>query len=920
MNLKKQLFLLVLIGFFLQSKGQISTFHPKTKWKSLEYNSFRVILPSNLTNEGKTILGHLNEFQQNDSLIGRYNESRTFIVYGNHMVSNGFVGPGPYRSGLYLTPPQFNFIGPGDWTYNLVNHENHHFIQHAMARRGILKFMYKVFGDFTDSGLSNAFLLNWFWEGNAVQRESKNNAFGRGNYSHFLNTNRVFAKKTTKFDGKKFTYAYNRPMNKFIPNHYNLGYEMVNHLSHSYGDDFLLDRLNSSLRYLSPLPSEIKYKTRKKLFEHYENALDSIVEFDSKKSYFKPELVLKKTDKYINQNSVLIENTAEPIYIYSNFLEAAKVKQNGKTLFVLGQSPDSRFRIQGNKDFLVWNGLTTHPLYSGVTYSDIYLWNKKTKKSIKHSKKQKYFSPTIHPTKNTLAYIELDSLGLMNITTEDINTAKKEQFKIKAKYLRNVLFSENGESISFINQKQNEQIITTIHLETKKVQKLRFNNIIQISEAIISKNNQIYFAGDYELYEYIFKYDMESQQLWKSQKVGSSLKNLAIKNNDLYFDFLTENGNRLGKLNTAEIEFEVFEYKSNTIVNQKEVKQLNGITETKYKDALPRLKFHSVLPLLSLDNVQINVYGNDFLRKNTFAYTFYKNFRDDNAIHFLNYTYSHFPVHLSTGVEVSGSGNRYITTDDGIYSGFDQVKIPLKLSFPILRVEKSTVFQNTLSSSFNHIKINHNGIEKALGSTLNAIEIENNLNIAKIRGSHALSSPLYLQSNSIFSRDENNGYLFEEQLKFGVNIAKHAHFLEMEFGYTNESTDINTYRFRKKYVRPSLGYFLTTSSIGNSQQALGLLVSPESFHYKINTLHTLVYPNTRITDYLFVKRVSFSPFFESSQYKNSTIGNQNLNALGARFGFDLQVVKSLPVRLELTYAYGQNLKSNPNYFGFGIIL
>ncbi|MGB1296024.1 MAG: hypothetical protein ACPG6V_11140, partial [Flavobacteriales bacterium] len=727
MNLKKQLFLLVLIGFFLKSKGQISTFHPKTKWKSLEYNSFRVILPSNLTNEGKAILGHLNEFQQNDSLIGRYNESRTFIVYGNHMVSNGFVGPGPYRSGLYLTPPQFNFIGPGDWTYNLVNHENHHFIQHAMARRGILKFMYKVFGDFTDSGLSNVFLLNWFWEGNAVQRESKNNAFGRGNYSHFLNTNRVFAKKTTKFDGKKFTYAYNRPMNEFIPNHYNLGYEMVNHLSHSYGDDFLLDRLNSSLRYLSPLPSEIKHKTRKKLFEHYENALDSIVEFDSKKSYFKPELLLEPTDKYVNQTSVLSTHYKnDHYYIYSNFLEAPKVIHGDKTLFVLGQSPDSRIRIQGNDDFLIWNGLTTHPLYSAVTYSDIYLWDKTKKKRIKHTKKQKAFSPTIHPNKNKIAYITLDSLGLMDVTVEDLNNKVYDRINIKASYLRNLLFSEDGSYLSFINQKKDEQIITLYNLETKTSREISFPSIFQISEAVFDKNRILYFAGDVDLYEYIFKYDIQSGKLWKSKKVGSSLKHFTIKNSDLFFNFLTENGNRIGRLNTLNIEFEPYSYEKYTRSKEIEIEIPKDIVEKKYSDALPRLKFHSLLPALSLDDIQVNIYGNDFLRKNTFAYTFYKNFRDDNAIHFLNYTYSHFPVHLSTGVEVSGSGNRYITTDDGIYSGFDQVKIPLKLSFPILRVEKSTVFQNTLSSSFNHIKINHNGIEKALGSALNAIEIENN--------------------------------------------------------------------------------------------------------------------------------------------------------------------------------------------------
>ena len=660
MNLKKQSFLIILIGFFIQSFGQVGIFSSKTKWKCLKTNSFNIIVPDQQIYAGYKIMQYLNTFQQEDSLLGHYRDKRTYIIYGDHSISNGFVGPGPYRSGLYLTPPQNNFIGPGSWVKNLVNHENHHFIQHADARKGVVKYSFKFLGDFADSFLSNVYLLGWFWEGDAVYRESYSGKYGRGNYSHFLNQNRLFAKRKLKFSDKRFTYAYNKPYNLFIPNHYNLGYEMVNHLN-SINRKPLYNVIDNTVGRLKRLPPQVKKTTHQSLFQHFETALDSIANIDSKMEYLNPESILEHTNHYIHQTTPTLNNN-HLFYVQRSIVEPAKVYDNQKPLFALGSTPDGVHRIRNNDAFIVWNELRTHPNFSTQSYSEIMLWdiNKGHKKQL--TNKTKSFSPAIHPFKNTVSYLSLQSDYTFSIIEQDLTTnTKRVLLKTKSDYLRNLNYSEDGHFITVIDQHTDYQSIGIYTIETQQMEWLHIPQLHQISNAFLTKSKTLVLTADKDKYEYVYVYNLNDKTLKRSKGVTSAFKHLLVKDNQLMFDYQTINGLRNGQLNIDAIPFVSESIQpSNLPLHQSNVDTVI-VTEKKYKDALPRLKFHSVLPYISTQDIQIELHANDFLRKNQFFYRFYKNYGSENSVHQGIYTYAHFPLHLSANFTHSSSGTKKLT-------------------------------------------------------------------------------------------------------------------------------------------------------------------------------------------------------------------------------------------------------------------
>ncbi len=919
MNLKKQSFLIILIGFFIQSFGQVGIFQTQKKWKQLKTKSFDIITPSNQVFISYKIMNDLYEYQTSDSLLGIYKDKRTYVIYGDHAISNGFVGPGPYRSGLYLTPPQNNFIGPGSWVKNLVNHENHHFVQHADARKGLVKYSYKLLGDFADSFLANVYLIGWYWEGDAVFRESYGNTYGRGNYSHFLNRNRLFAKQNLPYNTNRFTYAYNRPYNKYIPNHYNLGYAMVNYLHHS-NPGALYSSVDKTVGQLRRLPGQLKRKTGKSLFQNFELALDSIADTDAKMDYLKPKSLLESTISYLHQSSVTKTDKNNSYYIEHSFLKPAKVYKDNKSLFTLGSSPDGVHRIQNNTNFIVWNELRTNPRFSSQSYSDLMAWNISGRKKIQLTKNRKAYSPTIHPLKNQVSYLELNNSYTFTIKQFDLSSGNSSVLlKTKSDYLRNLNYSEDGAFLTYIDQKTDRQILCVFNLETRDLKEYELPQLNQISNAFLTQDYTFVLTADYNSYEYIFLYNPLANRLKRSVQVASAYKHIQVKNQIMTFDFQTINGLRIGELDLGKISYTNLSLPRTKVVHQPSNTDTLHIDEHVYKDGIPHLRFHSVVPFLSTQDIQVDLYANDYLRKNNFLYRFYKNFGSENSVHQALYTYAHYPVHLSGIFTHSSSGTRNMHMGDSFITSFQENKYAFQLSYPLTVLKSGYTLQNTPIMQWAYRGLDNNTVETNYGSKHSNIEAKNTFTFAKNRGSAALGLPLYATLTNRFASNFKEAYITENSLRFGFNIFKHEHFLEAEIGLITEKTGPNTYRYAHEVIQPSTGYFLTVSSLGWTDPSRGVFLSDYSTHIKIKMKNTLVYPNRRITDFVFLKRVHIEPFVEQSYYRFRDTGNQKLTSYGSHIVFDIQWVKTLPVQLRLTYAKTPDLRNNSSFIGFGLV-
>jgi hypothetical protein len=162
------------------------------------------------------------------------------------------------------------------WAEDLASHEYRHVQQFSNFKVGLSKLMYYLAGDDGLSLAINAAVPDWFYEGDAVYNETVHSKQGRGRIPFFTNQY-----KSLWLDNKRYSWMKlrNGSLKDYVPNHYHLGYLMVNYGYEKYGSDFWgkVTKDAASFKGLFyPFQSAIKkhtgldYKTfRKQAFDHY---------------------------------------------------------------------------------------------------------------------------------------------------------------------------------------------------------------------------------------------------------------------------------------------------------------------------------------------------------------------------------------------------------------------------------------------------------------------------------------------------------------------------------------------------------------------------------------------------------------------------------------------------------------------------
>jgi hypothetical protein len=146
------------------------------------------------------------------------------------------VSLAPYRSEFNLTPDLNNFdLGSISWPEALAVHEFRHVQQFNNFRVGISKAAYYLFGDEGLLVANNAAVPDWFYEGDAVYNETITTNQGRGRLPFFTNEYKSLWLNNKNYRWMKLR---NGSLKDYVPNHYPLGYLMVNYGREKYGLDF----------------------------------------------------------------------------------------------------------------------------------------------------------------------------------------------------------------------------------------------------------------------------------------------------------------------------------------------------------------------------------------------------------------------------------------------------------------------------------------------------------------------------------------------------------------------------------------------------------------------------------------------------------------------------------------------------------
>ena len=422
--------LLVVFSYSLFAQDQSP---PSIKWYQKNSKNFKIVFPLQLDSVADYTLNYLESIYNKSSKDLQVNVRKTpIILHNSSAISNGFVSVGPRRSEFFVrTPPQdYSFISNNNWIDLLSTHEFRHLVQIEKAySKPINKLVYFLFGENVFRALGSAATPFWFWEGDAVDIESRLTNYGRGREPNFTRISRTNINSFGLFNYYKQTlgsYKYK------TPNEYESGYIMTRYLKRNYGDSIYNKIINKTFgQSLLPFPfvRNLKKETSLNIKQLYEKSFNGLIDKES---------IQKPKESSLNfRNSKIYKNYLYPKKYKNNelvvlvkglksILHFATINNNGniKKLFTPGLILDQGF-IAYSKNLLGWIEYHKDPRWGNRTYSNIKIFDLENKNFVLKTKRSYYSSVDISPDGNSFIALENLSNGKSRLIFQNILSKEK---------------------------------------------------------------------------------------------------------------------------------------------------------------------------------------------------------------------------------------------------------------------------------------------------------------------------------------------------------------------------------------------------------------------------------------------------------------------------------------------------------------
>lgn len=214
------------------------------RWRQINTTNFQIIYPTDFEIKAQRMASILEKVYHNAGLSLQHQPRKISVILHTSTVrSNGFAAWAPARVELYTTPGQD--IYAQDWLEQLAIHEFRHVVQIDKIGTELPKIFKIILGEQAAALAIGAYLPFWFLEGDAVVTETALSHSGRGRVPSF-----EMELKAQSVEKGKFSYdkAYLGSYKDYIPDYYQLGYQIVAGVREKYGADSWSKVLNHVAR------------------------------------------------------------------------------------------------------------------------------------------------------------------------------------------------------------------------------------------------------------------------------------------------------------------------------------------------------------------------------------------------------------------------------------------------------------------------------------------------------------------------------------------------------------------------------------------------------------------------------------------------------------------------------------------------
>ncbi|MBO9618211.1 MAG: hypothetical protein J7539_04160 [Niabella sp.] len=695
--MRKLLYLMVWV-LIMQSANaqQFGGNPPSMRWRQIVSDTVRVIYPQGLDTTASRVAGIVSTIARNNyHPLGGKIKKINIVLQSQPVLSNGYVGLGPFRSEFYLMPPADNFDqGTTHWADQLALHEYRHVEQYNNFNRGVSKLMHDLFGQDGYSLAVNAAVPNWFFEGDAVFQETFLSRQGRGRLPSFVNNYPILWAAGKNYKWMKFR---NGSLKDYVPNHYYLGYLLVNYGYAKYGPDFW-GKVTADAAAFKGLFYPMQKAILRNTGMRYQQFVDAA--FNYYKAIYGIPAAPEAGDK---EGKQLLTNYYYPQQVDDGSLLYLKTAVNQRPAFYIRDPLGEHFlryrdisietQYSYSNGRIVYAALEEDPRWSWKTYSSLRLLDVRSGAQRKVTTHTRYFSPDISADGKFLVANSVDLKGHASLVVLNAATGTVlDQFaQAGIDYFANPKIRNRYEVIAAVRQRDAASYIGLINFRTKKITQLTPPTYRPVGQISLF-DNTVYFIGSIGLKDAVFSVDIESRQLKQLEQEAPGAYFINASWGKLNWSRFTAEGYRLRQQNETDsrwtfVDPVTFAQATSGLVSDSvhiEKSPLNIplaiLPSKKYAQLTRPVNLHSWRPNYVNPEYSFTVYGNNVLNTTQTNLYYIYNQNDKSNTVGGSLTYGGWFPYIGVGSQYSF--NRQITSNQALQK-WDQWDNYLSFSVPL---------------------------------------------------------------------------------------------------------------------------------------------------------------------------------------------------------------------------------------------
>jgi len=528
--------------FFFSTLSLYAQYVPGVTWFKIETEHFKVIFPSEITEEAVLVAQKAEEIYRREVLDYHVSKEQLWplILTTSGMNSNGYVSLAPRRS-VWFGTPSGEGMSALSWYDLLGLHEIRHMVQMDSLNKRFIKVLYLIGGELGLTAGVHLSVPSWFLEGDAVSAETMYSDGGRGRDPLFFCQMKILT-INENFSYQKYV---NRSYKDYIPNQYVFGYFMTAYIRKKYGDDSWNRILNTAT--LVPLPAFGIYLGAKKVTgKSWSSLFDEMME-ELKKQWIRENRLVEIIPNHSLFES-LRDNYSRYETIYSDGQSVLARKTSLAEPSVLVRISEGREEIlcrissegsvTSNGKSVVWSYLKPSVLHQSQSWSDLAALDLETKHKTILTRKTRLLYPVFSPDGRSLAVVHWSTSRKSEIQILEAGswTLLKNYPLPDNSFPARPSWSEDGRNLYFTLQGSQGRSIVSLLLESGSLSVIKGPTMDTVKRVFPWRNYILYSSGATGV-ENIMALDVDSRKKYQvsSRLFGVEFPYLSISDSRVYY-------------------------------------------------------------------------------------------------------------------------------------------------------------------------------------------------------------------------------------------------------------------------------------------------------------------------------------------------------------------------------------------------